>query len=776
MPLKKLIETSIPISIIDRESEREKTARGGMPSNVHIWWTRQPLTVSRSLLFTSLVDDPSGHPELFPTKEAQVKERDRLISIASKLAKVESIDDSKLIDAAKEELYKYNNGELPIVFDPFVGGGSVPVEAQRLGLKSVSSDLNPVAVMITRMVSDIPTRFSETIPVHPRDSIMMEFPIPGAGGLAEDIKYYGELVLEKTKEEIGYLYPTVISPDTGKEQLVSAWIWARTVKCPNPTCGCEIPLSSSYDLSKKKGSEAWVEPYISNGSIQFRIHHSPNVSEKGKPKVAQTAVFKCPVCGEITPDAYVKECGQKHQMQNRLIAIVSDSEKKRLYLSPSAEQEAIASIDPPAVLPHGKLPNFPKRFSPPSFGLTDYSDLFTDRQLVFITTIIDKIKAVQKIIELAAIDKGFPDDGISFIDGGSGAIAYAESIRMALVLTVSKLLDRCSNLCSWSSSSGGSLRNVFSRAAMPMIWDYAEANPFAAAGGSFSNALSRTCDAIAKLPVGRECTTFVHNGTDKFDIENALICTDLPYYDKASYSDLSDFFYIWLRFGLQDLFPNDFSNELTSKTRELTAFPHRWNGDKKQANAAYSEKLRSALKCLYDCASVDYPSTIGFQYLRNSSNDIVALTEWEDFITSLYEVGFDITASWPLGKAGDESTSGQENKAIPISVIVRKRPKDSPQITRRLFVASVKHEMPEIIQSLSKIVDHTEIRAASIGRALNIFTRNNEVLDADGSAMKMSIASRIIEQEMDTILFSNEYTTMTNTNPNEEETNNVRES
>ena len=772
---KKLIETVMPVSVINREAEKEKTARGGLPSNVHMWWSRRPMAAARSVLFASCVDDPVEHPELFPTSETQDQERIRLLEMTEKLCAVESSSDDALLSAAKKEILRYAEGTLPAVYDPFVGGGAIPVEAQRLGLKAESSDLNPVPVMITKLVADIPARFSDTVPVHPQQEMKLDIPLPGAKGYAEDVQYYGEWMLAEAKKRIGYLYPQVTSPETGADLEVSAWIWARTIKCPNPSCGCEIPLSSSYDLAKKKGSEAWVEPYVDDGAVRFRIHREPNTSGKGKPKVAQTAVFKCPVCGEITPDAYVKECGLNHQIHSQLIAIVADESRKRLYIEPTTEQETIADVKAPKEIPHGALPIFAQRFSPPSFGLTDYADLFTNRQLVFITTMMKLAREAQDSVEHAATDKGLPDDGISFAAGGSGALAYAEAVRIALVLTVSKLLDRCSSLCSWSSSSGGSLRNVFSRAAMPMIWDYAEGNPLATATGSFSNALARTCESIAELPSGVESNTVVHDGTVPNDVRGAMLSTELPFYDKASYGDLSDFFYVWLRYGLGDLYPDYFRTEITSKKEELTAFTYRWNGDRQQANAFYAEGMSLAMKNIYGSVTEDYPSTVAFQYKGNDAKTDGSISEWEAFVTSVSNAGFTFTAAWPLGRKYESSIELAESRGIPITVVLRRRQSDAPQTTRRNFVAAVKRELPVIVDDLQGKVDLMDLRPSVIGQALNIFTRYSKVLDADGTAMRPHMASRIIEQEVDTILAS-VYRLNENKREGEEETINGRES
>ena len=732
----KLIEAVMPVSVINSESERERGSRGGLPRNVHLWWSRRPMAAARSTIFASCVDDPSEHPELFPTVEEQAQERQRLLAITEALAQVENGTNEELLSTARCEIERYTDESLPVVFDPFVGGGAIPVEAQRLGLSSVSSDLNPVAVMITKLVADIPARFVDIDQVY----------------LDEDVKNYGQWMLSEAEKRIGQLYPKITSPETGEELDVSAWIWARTVKCPNPSCGCEIPLSSSYNLARKKGSEAWVEPCVEDGTVRFRIHHEGGASGTGKPKVAQKAVFKCPCCGEITTDTYVKECGLDHRINSQLIAIVAEDSKRRKYFPANREHEAIANAPMPEDVPHGALPDFPRRFSPPTFGLTDYADLFTTRQLIFLTTMMRMAREVQDTLEKEAVKRGLPDDGISFEAGGCGALAYAQAVRIALVLTVSKLLDRCSNICSWDSSGGGALRSVFSRAAMPMIWDYAESNPFGSSGGSFANALSRTCDAIAALPEGVSSDTIMHDASMPNQVRGAMLHTDLPYYDKASYGDLSDFFYVWLRYGMGDLFPDCFRSEVTPKKGELTAFPYRWKGDRQQANVFYAEGLTLAMKNLYESVTEDYPSTIAFQYKGNDAKPDGTLSEWETFVTAVSEAGFMITASWPLGRKYGSSIEQDETRGIPITVVVKKKREHAPDTTRRSFVAAVKREVPVIVRTLESDVELEDLRASVIGQALSTFTRYGKVLDADGAAMKPYIASRIIEQELDMIL------------------------
>lgn len=773
MPAKKLIETIMPVSKINAQAEREKATRSGMPSNVHIWWTRDSMSVSRVSLFESLVDDPSDHPELFPSQEAQDTERQRLLQIADSLSEIENADNTELFELARKEIDGNTTNIVPVIFDPFVGGGSIPVEAHRLGLKSISSDLNAVAGMITTVVSDIPARFYGTFPIHPRKEMAMDIALSGANGFAEDVRYYGEKLQENVLRKIGHLFPKVTNPEDGSKLDVNAWIWARTIKCPNPACKCNIPLSVSYNLAKKKGYEAWVEPIAENGAIRFKVHIGPNRNSGNKPKVGPAAVFKCPVCGAITPDTYVRDSWNEHRIDNQLIAIVATDGRKRVFLDANDEHEKASIVTRPYNLPSGNLPDFPASFAPRSYGFKDYVDLFTNRQLVYITTMMDMAKEMQIQIEKDALDKGFNNDDISFADGGQGALAYAEAIRLTLVLTISKLLDRCSSLCSWDSSEGGKIRNVFSRASMPMVWDFAEANPFADAGGSFKTALKRTCDTLALLPAGVDSITKVADAVMPNDVRGAIIATTLPYYDRASYSDLADFFYVWLKYGLEDLYPDYFKGEISPKQEDMTAFSHRYGGDKKKADLNYAESLSMAMRNLYSSATEDYPSIIGFIYKGNNSSDKEELSEWEYFIDAVCNAGFDITASWPLGRKYEESITLAESRGIPITVVVRRKDEDALQITRRSFVAAVKREVPVLIEETSHKVGIMDLRPSVLGQALNIYTRNKKVLDADGSSMKPHMASRIIEQEID--MHISAYYENSNT-MSEEETDHGRES
>ena len=742
---KKLIETIMPVSDICKEAEKEKTGKSGMPSNIHIWWTRTPAAISRSILFASLIDDPSCHEDHFRTIKHQQRERERLLDMIKDIASIEQLANRSVSTKTETEIMKYNSGVLPRIYDPFVGSGSIPVEAHRLGLRSISSDINPVSTMMTTVLSDIPARFIDSKSIHPKKSNF----ISEYRGIAEDAMFYGEQIIEKTYKKIGKLFPKIYNPVSKNQVEVAAWLWTRTVKCPNPRCACQIPMSFCYDLAKKKGCETWVEPIVCNETVKFKIHHGNKGKSEQKSKVAHTAVFKCPSCGEITTDKYVKECGMRHEIAYQLLAVAAEENNRRIFLEATEEQEVIASVAKPKRAPHGELPSFPGKFSPPSFGYYDYADLFTNRQLVFLTTILDLIIKNQKDIEKDAIKNGYVDDKVSFANGGKGALAYSEAIRIILVLTVSKMLDRYSNLCSWNSSNGGVIRNVFSRAAMPMIWDFAEGNPFSSAGGSFLNTLIRVCDTIINLPFGIEGNTYLADASMPNTVNNAIVVTDLPYYDRVPYQELSDFCYIWLKYGLHDIYPSVFCSDITSKDKDLSAFSYRYSGNADTANAIYNENLKLSIKNIYESASESYPSVIGYLYKKaDSQNEL--LNSWETFITALYEAGFSITASWPLYARKDDESTSFIHKGTPVMVVVRKEKDKIQAITRRVFVSNIKREIPRLLEQLSNNVAPIDLRPSVIGQALNLFTRHKSVMDADGANMKAFVASRIIEQELDT--------------------------
>ena len=505
---KKLIEVALPLDAINAESAREKSIRHGHPSTLHLWWARRPLAAARAVIWASLVDDPSAHPEQFPTEKAQEKERRRLFRILEELVKWENSNDKRVLDDAKAEILKSTDGNPPPLLDPFAGGGAIPLEAQRLGLEAHAHDLNPVAVMINKAMIEIPPKFAGQPPVNPeaQRNKLTEDDWSGTRGLAEDVRYYGEWMKRKAFEKIGHLYPKVKDAD-GKEHTVIAWLWTRTVKCPNPACGCEMPLASSFELSKKKGKEAYIQPIIEGKNIRYEVRQGKGSPEA--PKMGRGAKFRCLCCGEMATPEYIKAEANAVRMGAALMGVVAEGTNGRMYLPADEVQTKVAVVDKPEQVPHQPLANDPRNIWCTIYGLDTFDKLFTNRQLLALMTFSGLVAEARAQVEA---------------DGGSAEYAQAVSVYQAFV--VDKMTDYHSSVCSWDTSRDG-MRNTFGRQAIPMVWDYAEANPFCSYSGSYDNMLVWVVKSIGILPAA-SCGVVTQS--------YFFIITFLPLYFKAVYS------------------------------------------------------------------------------------------------------------------------------------------------------------------------------------------------------------------------------------------------
>jgi putative DNA methylase len=514
---KKLIEVALPLEAINRESAREKSIRHGHPSTLHLWWARRPLAACRAVIFASIVDDPSSRPEEFPTEEDQKRERHRLFRIIEELVRWENSTNERVLEAARAEIRKATDGNPPPVLDPFCGGGSIPLEAQRLGLETHASDLNPVAVLITKALVEIPPKFAGRPPVNPdsREKLAYEATWKGAQGLAEDVRYYGRWMRDQAVKRIGHLYPKAKLPDGGYAMVI-AWLWARTVKCPNPACGAQMPLARSFKLSTKKGKEVYVEPIV-NPSVktaEFSIRFGKAAPESLK--VGRGAQFRCLICGQVADDNHIKAEGVARRMSSQLMAVVAEGTRGRFYLAPSQEQTAAAAANPPT-RPIGNLADDPRNIWCVGYGLTTFTDLFTARQLVALTTLSELVAEAHEQI---------------LADGGDHA--YSDAVATYLGLGMSKSADYNSSLVVWGRSRDQA-QHTFARQALPMVWDFAEVNPFAGAAGDVEVSLSGIADTLERLPTGQSGRTKQLDATAAADgVTNPLVCTDPPYYDNMA--------------------------------------------------------------------------------------------------------------------------------------------------------------------------------------------------------------------------------------------------
>lgn len=801
---KKLIEVALPLEAINRESAREKSIRHGHPSTLHLWWARRPLAACRAVLFASLVDDPSAWPELFPTEEAQDQERKRLFGIIEELVKWENSNNEEVLLKAQTEIArslarargeempqgaeaikKYIEEHAPPVLDPFCGGGSIPLEAQRLGLKAYASDLNPVAVLITKALIEIPPKFAGKPPVNPearREKALFEREWRGAQGLAEDVRYYGRWMRDEAERRIGHLYPKVkvteemakdrpdLEPYVGQELTVIAWLWARTVASPNPACnGAHVPLVRSFWLSTKKGKEAYVEPVIDRQTNSFRfkvkVGKPTGGFNPGKGTVGRKG-GRCLLTNEPISFTHIRKEGQAGRMGVRLMAIVAEGGRGRVYLSPIEEHVEIAKQAKPKWKPEHELPENPRDFKTPNYGMRTFASLFTSRQLVALTTFSDLVgEAREKVLADAKAAGTLPDDDRPLDEGGTGPTAYADAISTYLAFGVSKLADRGSTISSWDAGYT-KIRNAFNRQALPMTWDFAEGNPFSSSTGNWLDLLdwgAKALNAWSGSAIGSSKQLDATAAID--EVGFPLISTDPPYYDNIGYADLSDYFYIWLRRSLFSIYPVLFSTLLTPKTQELIASPYRHDGSKEKAQAFFEKGLGDCFEKMHKSANREYPVTIFYAFKqaeidnKNIADAAIASTGWETMLMGLIMAGFSIHGTWPMRSELSNRTIASGTNALASSIVLacRPRPEDAPMATRREFIAALKSELPKALVNLQHgNIAPVDLAQAAIGPGMAIFTRYSKVMEADGSPMSVRTALALINQTLDEVLAEQE--------------------
>ena len=748
---KKLIETSLPLEAINAASAREKSIRHGHPSTLHLYWARRPLATVRAVLFAQLVDDPASRPDEFPTVESQDAERARLHALMEKLIIWENSNDEKLLEQAREEIRKSNDGKLPAVVDPFAGGGSIPLEAQRLGLESHASDLNPLAVLINKALIEIPPKFAGWSPVFPGVAEEQSSWLR-AEGLAADVQHYGQWLRDEAEKRIGHLYPKVTAPG-GTEHTVIAWIWARTVISPNPANPIETPLVRSWWLSKRKGKEAWVKATVVDGQVRYEVQHNADGPKKGEDgtRVGRGGIS----LADGTPISadYIKEQGVQRGLGSHLIAIVAEDKKGRLYLSPNAEHMAASLVKAPDDVPRQELPYDPRNIWTPAYGLTNFSDLFTNRQLVALSTLSELVSEARSKVLEDALASGIPA-GERLEDGGVGAEAYADAVATYLGLAVSRTTDRSSSLASWDSSNP-KVRNTLGRQALPMVWDYSEANILSHSTGGLQSQLQYISRAIAHTPAAAKSEAVQISAMSR-GYAGLVVSTDPPYYDNIGYSDLSDYFYVWLRKSLRTIHPSVVGTMLTPKADELVANPYRHDG-KQGAEKFFIEGFNSVFhRIREDDANSDVPMTVYYAYKQqDSGKDGTSSTGWHTLLDGLIQSGWEITATWPMRSELKNRMLSQGTNALASSILLacRPRPAEARAVARRAFVAALKSELPEALRTLMQgAIAPVDLAQAAIGPGISVFSRYAKVREADGSDMSVRDALQLINATLDEVL------------------------
>jgi len=824
---KKLIEVALPLEAINVESAREKSIRHGHPSTLHLWWSRKPLATTRAVLWASLVDDPSSWPEKFPTEEAQNRERQRLFDI---LGRIELEKDKKgntkqvvrglvswdeinqpnsavLLEAQREiaRCLAWERGEepptkpdairyyiakyAPPAYDPFCGGGSIPLEAQRLGLQAHGSDLNPVAVLITKALIEIPPKFKDKPPVNPDSRQKQKISSwEGAQGLAADVRYYGQWMRDEAFKRIGYLYPMVETNHKGtKDTKVIAWLWARTVKCPNPACGCQMPLVNKFSLSTKKGKEAWVEPIVGDfnhkgteGDFNHKGTEDTKEDDFGVSGVPPKIRFEVKTGKGTAPDGtvnrkgavciacntpvlldHIRSEGKAGRMDAQLMAIVAEGQGGRVYLSPDEEQEYIAKKAQPEWKPETELICKSGVINAPLYGMTKHADLFTPRQLVALTTFSDLVSEAREKIKADAVAAGIPDDDLPLNDGGIGATAYADAVATYLAFAVDKGANIWSSLCSWMNDRGA-MRETFARQAIPMIWDFAEANPFCNSGGNFEMFINRSVDVTQIINSDSIGKVFQHDDAikHKSDSVTKLISSDPPYYDVVPYADLSDFFYVWMRRSIGSIYPAIFNTLLVPKTQEMVA-DHFRHGSKEKAKQFFEDSLIQVFKRVNQINDKDYPVTIYYalKQTETDESDQVASTGWETILEGLIQSNFSIYGTWPIHteSSGRIRATGSNALASSIVLVCRPRPADAPKASRRQFLNELKRDLPQALKLLQQgNIAPVDLAQASIGPGMAIYSKYAAILESNGTSMGVRTALQLINQILDEFLTEQE--------------------
>ncbi len=784
-PRRKLIEVALPLEAINEASAREKSIRHGHPSTLHLWWARRPLAACRAVIFTSLVDDPddpAAPPAFVQACRALPRGRNaaagdtprmRLFDFIETLVQWESTTDEKVIGQARELIRLCAGDTPPPLLDPFAGGGSIPLEAQRLGLEAHASDLNPVAVMINKALIEIPPRFAGRPPMNPdyrtqsaEHRQLADRTWRGAQGLAADVRYYGQWMREQARQRIGHLYPT------HNGETVIAWLWARTVQCPNPACRCQMPLVRSFELSKKTGRRAWVTPSPSPSPSEGegrsegrRVTFTVRTGDAGKPPdgTVNRRGATCVCCGAPVPFEHIRAEGRAGRMGAQLMAIVTEGRNGRNYHAPAPEHEEIARMAVPQDAPDTDLPEQALGFRVQAYGMTKHRDLFTARQLVALTTFSDLVAEAREQAQRDALAAGLLDDDAPLRDGGAGARAYAEAVSVYLAFAVDKAADYWTTICFWHNGAAHQkIVNTFSRQAIPMAWDYAEGNPFSDSSGNFCRFVTLISEVLDNSISAT--TTCKATQVDARSLKNdlaAIISTDPPYYDNIGYADLSDFFYVWLRRGLRAIFPEVFSTVLVPKELELIAAPHRLNGDKVAANQFFEKGLSKAFAQMRKSALADYPLSVFYAFKQTDNEDdgdddetAIASTGWETMLTGLIESGFVINGTWPMRTELLTALKKTVNAlASSIVLVCRPRPADAPAASRRQFLDALRRELPAALKELqSGNIAPVDLAQAVIGPGMAIYSRYRKVLEADGAPLTVRVALGLINQELDAYL------------------------
>lgn len=796
---RKLIEVALPLDAINFAAAREKSIRHGHPSTLHLWWARRPLAAARAVIFAQLVNDPGyqqgGGFKYGVNKKDAAIERKRLFKIIEDLVLWENTTNEEVLERARAEIRRswretcelnkdhpqaaelFNPEKIPGLHDPFAGGGTIPLEAQRLGLEAYASDLNPVAVLINKAMIEIPPKFAGQRPVSQAQgskdvmgNLGLEQAWPRATGLAEDARYYGAWIRAVAQQRLGQLYPPVEvtaemsleRPDlkslVGKKLNIIAWLWVRTVKSPNPAFShVRVPLASTFILSSKDGKEAYVQSVVKNDRYSFsvKLGRPPREAEAGTRANGRGANFRCIISDAPVSGDYIKEEGQAGRIGVKLMAVVAQGEKGRVYLAPTEEIETVAGKAEPAWKPDVEFCEEALGFRVGNYGMGKWSDLFTSRQLVALTTLSDLVAEARERVRVDAIAAGMVCDNKGLDVGGTGATAYAEAVSVYLALAVSKLSDSQNALVSWKPSMNQAI-HLFTKHAVPMLWDFAEPNLFGGGMGDYGITLGNLCRVIDQLGATGVAVVTQADAQAQTISFGKFVSTDPPYYDNIGYADLSDFFYVWLRKSLRSVFPTLFATIVVPKAEELVATPFR-HGGKEKAERFFLDGMTKVMEALAREAHPACPITIYYAFKQSDteSKSGTSSTGWAIFLEAVNRAGLQLSGTWPIRTEMGNRMRSFDSNALASSIILvcRKRPADAPTISRREFLRELNGVLPNALDEMTKgagdersPVAPVDLSQAIIGPGMSVFSKYAAVLEADGLPMTVRSALQLINR------------------------------
>lgn len=788
---KKLIEVRLPLVDINAACAYEKMPGiGPHPRGIHLWWARRPLAAARAIIFAQMVNDPGYQHNLgfvVSKKDTETK-RDDLVEIISDLVKWENTNNEEVLNRARAAIWEswretcdlnsnhpqavelFNPEKLPAFHDPFAGGGAIPLEAQRLGLESYASDLNPVAVMINKAMIEIPHKFADCTPVGPIPADEKQIPTIcewlGISGLAEDVRRYGHWMYKEAFRRIGHLYPKMKitsemvaqQPDKvyeNQELPVIAWLWARTVKSPNPAFShVDVPLVRSFVVSNKKGKAVWVEPVIRGDSYRFEIRMGKKPAEALDGTMTRTG-GTCILSRATIPFKYIRNEGKAGRIGQKLMAIVVKGKKGRVYLSPTDEMESIALESDPQGVPDTDLPEKALGFRVQEYGMLKHRDLFTSRQLVALTTFFDLIEEAREQAIVDAMAIGMVDDGLGIDQGGTGATAYGDALTVFLAFCVNRCVNFNNSLTVWAERSE-KITYLFVRQAISMVWDFGEANIMENVVGGFTTNLEYQVKCLLKLGT-KGCGIALQRDASTQSISSLkVISTDPPYYDNIGFADLSDFFYVWMRRSLRSIYPELFGTMTVPKAEELIAAPHR-HGSKEKAETFFMDGMTQAMHNLSEQAHPAFPVTIYYAFKQSETKEGSTISAgWVTFLEAVMRAGFLIDGTWPVRSEQTYRVRGLSSNALASSIVLvcRKRLTISEPISAHQFQRKLRKEMPEALAAM--IGDETgqtslapvDLAQAAIGPGMAIFSQYDAVLKQDGSKMDVRDALILINHEI----------------------------